>query len=118
MGKINFNKKTRKKRRIGTSIEGREKRPRISVYRSNRYIYAQAIDDEKRTTLVSFSSQKLPKSKKVNQAKEVGLQLAKVLKEKKISTVVFDRNIYIYKGRVKALCDGLREGGIKVWDRT
>jgi len=114
MEKINFNKKTRKKRRIGTSINGTEKRPRISVFRSNHYIYAQAIDDEKRVTLVSFSSQKLSKSKKVNQAKEVGLQLAKALKEKKLSTVVFDRNIYIYKGRVKALCDGLREGGIKV----
>ncbi|MFH0979622.1 MAG: 50S ribosomal protein L18 [Candidatus Roizmanbacteria bacterium] len=114
MKKINFNKKIRKKRRIGTSIKGTEKRPRISVFRSNRYIYAQAIDDEKQVTLVSFSSQKLPKIKKVNQAKETGLGLAKVLKEKKINTVVFDRNIYIYKGRVKALCDGLREGGIKV----
>lgn len=112
--KINLNKKIRKKRRVSTRIKGNDKRPRISVFRSNRYIYAQAIDDEKQTTLLSFSSQKLAKSNKVGQAKEVGLQLAKILKEKKIDEVVFDRNIYIYKGRVKALAEGLREGGIKV----
>lgn len=114
MNKVNFDRKTRKKRRIGMSIIGTGKRPRVSVYRSNRYIYAQAIDDEKRVTLASFSSQKLAKNKKVIQSKEVGLGLAKNLKEKKITEVIFDRNFYIYKGRVKSLVDGLREGGVKV----
>jgi large subunit ribosomal protein L18 len=114
MEELNFNKKLRKKRRIGSNIKGSSARPRISVYRSNRYIYAQAIDDEKRVTVGSFSSQKLTKNKKVNQAKEVGVNLAKILIEKKINEVVFDRNIYVYKGRVRALAEGLREGGIKV----
>ena len=103
-----------KKRKIKTHIRGTGKRPRICVFRSNRYTYAQAIDDEKQVTIVSFSSQKQAKSKKVDQAKEVGLQLAKVLKAKKISQVVFDRNVYVYRGRVKAVAEGLREGGIKV----
>ena len=114
MNKINFDKKTRKKRRIGSTIAGSLKRPRVTVFRSNRYIYAQAVDDEKRVTLASFSSQKLGKNKKLIQSKEVGLGLAKLLKEKKVNEVVFDRNIYVYKGRVKSLVEGLREGGIKV----
>lgn len=114
MEKVNLNRKLRKKRRVSLKIKGSEKKPRVSVFRSNRYIYAQAVNDEKQITLVSFSSQKLTKAKKVDQAKEVGLRLAKILKEKKIDEIVFDRNIYIYKGRVKALAEGLREGGIRV----
>lgn len=114
MSKINFDKKLRKKRRIGSRIIGTSKRPRVSVFRSNRYIYAQAIDDEKRVTIASYSSLKEEKAKKTEQAKKVGLKLANLLKEKKINEVVFDRNIYVYKGRVKALVEGLREGGIKV----
>ncbi|MCL4363653.1 50S ribosomal protein L18 [Patescibacteria group bacterium] len=114
MGKVNLNKKIAKKRRISSHIRGISTKPRISVFRSNRFIYAQAVDDEKKITLVSSSSVKMSKSKKVDQAKQVGLALAKLLKEKKIDTVVFDRNVYVYKGRVKALAEGLREGGIKV----
>ena len=114
MHKVNLNKKTRKQRRIGSKITGTASRPRVTVFRSIRYIYAQAIDDEKRVTLASSSSAKSPKAKKVDQAKQVGAALAKLLKEKKIESVVFDRNIYVYKGRVKALAEGLREGGIKV----
>lgn len=114
MSKVNFDKKTRKKRRIGSKIIGTGERPRISVFRSNRYIYAQAIDDEKRITITSASSLKEEKAKKTDHAKKVGLKLAKLLKEKNIYKAVFDRNIYPYKGRVKALAEGLREGGIKI----
>ncbi|GAB4219040.1 MAG: 50S ribosomal protein L18 [Candidatus Microgenomates bacterium] len=114
MIKVNLNKKIRKKRRIGSKIRGTADCPRISVFRSNKYIYAQAIDDEKRVTIVSSSSQKMPKAKKTEQAKNVGIDLGKKILEKNIKKVVFDRNIYIYKGRVKAVAEGLRETGIKV----
>ncbi len=114
MIKVNLDKKLRKKRRVSANIKGIANVPRISVFRSNRYIYAQAIDDEKRVTIVSSSSLKLPKAKKTDQAKQVGLDLAKKLKEKDINKAVFDRNIYPYKGRVKALVEGLREGGIVI----
>lgn len=114
MNKINLNKKIRKKRRVSSNIKGTETKPRVIVFRSNRYIYAQAIDDNKRITLASASSLKMEKSSKVDQAKKVGIKLADTLKSKKINSVVFDRSIYIYKGRVKSLVEGLREGGIKV----
>lgn len=114
MNKINFDKKLRKKRRVSANIKGTDKKPRVTVFRSNRYIYAQAIDDEKRVTLTAASSLKMEKAKKTDQAKMVGMKLAESLKNKKIKAVVFDRNVYIYKGRVKSLADGLREGGIKV----
>lgn len=114
MNKINFDKKLRRKRRISQGIKGTETRPRVTVFRSIRYIYAQAINDEKRVTLAFSSSVKKEKMKKIDQAKQVGLDLAKSLIEKKINEAVFDRNVYIYKGRVKAVAEGLREGGIKV----
>ncbi|GIW64088.1 MAG: 50S ribosomal protein L18 [Patescibacteria group bacterium] len=114
MGKVNLDKKLRKKRRIGSKIKGSADCPRISVFRSNRYIYTQAIDDEKRVTIVASSSQKMVKAKKIDQAKQVGLELAKKLLEKNIKKAVFDRNVYVYKGRVKAVAEGLREGGIEV----
>ncbi|MCX7955725.1 MAG: 50S ribosomal protein L18 [Patescibacteria group bacterium] len=112
--KINLDKKIRKKRRISSKIKGTFSKPRISVFRSNKYIYAQAINDKDKVTIVSSSSLKLPKDKKTEQAKKVGLDLGKKLIEKKIKTAVFDRNIYVYKGRVKALAEGLRESGIKI----
>ncbi|MCS7092947.1 MAG: 50S ribosomal protein L18 [Patescibacteria group bacterium] len=112
--RVNLDKKLRKKRRFSANIKGTSERPRISVFRSNKYIYAQAIDDKKRITIVSSSSLKLPREKKVEQARKVGLDLAKKLIERNIREVIFNRNIYPYKGRVKALADGLREGGIKV----
>lgn len=101
-------------------INGTVKKPRITVFRSNKYIYSQAIDDEKRITIASSSSDALRKSKdykkmkKSEEAKQVGVSLAKQLLSKKIITAVFDRNIYVYKGRVKNLAEGLREGGLKI----
>jgi len=119
MSKINYDRRLRKKRRISGNIRGDEKKPRVVVYRSSRYIYAQAIDDKKRVTLASCSSAKLRKeskktAKKTEEARATGLELAAVLKEKKIICAVFDRSFYAYAGRVKALCDGLRQGGIKI----
>ncbi len=111
---INHNKKLRKKRRISANIKGTSEKPRISVYRSNKYIYAQAIDDVNRKTLAAFSSLKLEKEKKSLQAKKVGLELGKILLEKKIKQAVFDRGIYSYKGRVAKLAEGLRESGLKI----
>ncbi len=120
MNKINFDRKIRRKKRISANITGTKEKPRISIFRSNRYIYAQAIDDVGRLTIVSVTSIpskkniSLANEKKTVVAKQVGVLLAKVLKEKKIETGVFDRGMYAYNGRVKALAEGLREGGLKI----
>jgi len=121
MKNINRNRKLRRKKRVSANIFGTKNRPRISVFRSNRHIYAQAIDDMQRKTLVSSSSVVLIKDKKINkkmtkkeEAKLVGLDLAQKLKKINISQAVFDRGRYHYHGRVAALADGLREGGIKI----
>ncbi len=87
--------------------------PRLSVFKSNKYIYAQLIDDENGKTLASFSSAKIKVKGKIEQAKKVGEELAKVAQEKNIKTAVFDRGGFIYTGRVKALAEGAREGGLK-----
>lgn len=93
-------------------------RPRLSVFRSSKFIYAQIIDDVKGKTLVSFSSKDLPKKNiekksKVEIAKMVGEGLAKKAKKAKINKVVFDRAGYRYHGKIKAVAEGAREGGLK-----
>lgn len=98
---------------------GTKERPRIVVYRSNKFIYAQAIDDESRTTIASLSSYHVSdknkiKMKKTEGAKKVGVELAKKLIEKNIKTGIFDRSYYTYLGRVQQLAEGLREGGLKI----
>jgi len=114
--KINNNRILRRKRRISANLSGRADRPRVVVFKSNKYIYAQAIDDVKRVTLAAESSQALYKDKikKSVAAKQVGIQLGKNLLAKKITQVIFDRSVYAYLGRVKNLAEGLREAGIKV----
>ncbi|MCO6360110.1 large subunit ribosomal protein L18 [Roseivirga pacifica] len=103
------------KRGIRNKISGTAERPRISVFKSNTKIYAQIIDDEKGHTLVSASSAELgaEKNTSVELSKEVGKKLAEKAVASGISSVVFDRNGYIYHGKVKALADGAREGGLK-----
>ncbi|KYG75282.1 50S ribosomal protein L18 [Roseivirga spongicola] len=103
------------KRGIRKKISGSAVRPRISVFKSNTRIYAQIIDDEQGHTLVSASSAELGAKKNTNieVAKEVGKKLAEKAAANGISEVVFDRNGYIYHGKVKALADGAREGGLK-----
>jgi large subunit ribosomal protein L18 len=103
------------KNRIRKSLSGTSARPRLAVYRSNKAIYAQLIDDVSSMTLASASSKEnsiAGSGTKSDQAKAVGSLLAEKAKAKKIETVVFDRGGYLYHGRVKALAEGAREGGL------
>lgn len=114
---LKIQRRIRRRMKIRAKVFGSNDRPRISVFRSNKFIYAQAIDDKNGKTLASYSSAKLKEKTKITKtesAKSVGLNLAAELKKIKIDTVVFDRGGYLYKGRVEAVADGLREGGIKV----
>jgi large subunit ribosomal protein L18 len=110
-------KRVKIKLRIRKRIKGTAGKPRISVYRSNKQIYAQAIDDVNGVTLASASSREKELAsvagKKNELAVMVGKRLAVVCKEKGIENVVFDRSGYQYHGRVKSLADGAREGGLK-----
>ncbi len=107
----------RKKRkiRIRKKVFGTPERPRLVVFRSNRHIYAQIVDDIKGHTLVAYSSLNLGKDVTLTKeiARKVGMELARLALDRDIDKVVFDRNGYLYHGRVKALADGAREGGLK-----
>lgn len=98
--------------RIRSTMSGTALRPRLSVFRSASHIYAQLIDDETGKILVSANDMKM-KGKKVEHAMEVGKLIAKHALAKKIEAVVFDRGGFVYHGRVKAVADGAREGGLK-----
>lgn len=107
----------KRKRRVRAKISGTATRPRLSVFRSNKHIYAQLIDDQKGRTLVACSDLELKINKKLTKteiAQEVGKQLAVKALKKGLKSVVFDRNGYKYHGRVKALAEGVREGGLNV----
>ena len=103
--------------RIRSRVRGNEERPRLAVYRSLNHIYAQVIDDRKGHTLVAASSTDkkagVGNGGNVAGAKELGRIIAERAKEKGIKDVVFDRGGYLYHGRVKALADAAREGGLK-----
>ena len=101
------------KYRVRNKISGTAARPRLSVFRSNKQIYAQVIHDETAKTLVSASSLGMEAMPKKEQAAKVGEALAQKAIEAGITTVVFDRNGYLYHGRVKELADGARKGGLK-----
>lgn len=105
----------RRKIKVRAKISGTEKRPRLSVFRSNKRIYAQLIDDLKGETLVSASSasKETQKISKMEAAKKVGQEIAKVAVGKKIKKVVFDKSGYKYHGRIKALAEAAREGGLE-----
>ena len=106
----------RRHKRVRGKVTGTAERPRLCVTRSNRGIVAQLVDDMEGRTLASATWLQLPKSFKGNktaQAVEVGKQLAANAKKAEIETVVFDRGGYLYHGRVKALADAAREGGLK-----
>lgn len=110
-------RRKRIKKRIRKVVAGTTERPRLSVYRSNKQIYAQIIDDEKGVTITSASSLKNDAAQKVNkieQAQIVGKEIAEKAKTAGIEACVFDRNGYLYHGRVKALADAAREGGLKL----
>ena len=107
-------------KRVRAKIKGSAKRPRVAVFKSNQYVYAQVIDDEAGKTLVSVSnyggkkSKTKTKDKKSEGASKVGEALAEKLKKAGISEAVFDRGGFKFHGRVKALVEGLRKGGIKI----
>ena len=106
----------RKKIHLGIrrKIQGDAQKPRISVFRSNNNIYAQAIDDINGVTLAAVSSKSVDtKGNKSSIAKEVGKALGEKLNNINVVTAVFDRSGYLYHGRVKALADGIREAGLK-----
>ncbi|MFT7101493.1 MAG: large subunit ribosomal protein L18 [Bacteroidia bacterium] len=109
--------RTRIKRRIRSTISGSAARPRMSVFRSNKEIYVQLVDDlEGKTVLAASSSDKGIAGEKANKtdiATKVGKLIAERATEAGIESVVFDRNGYLYHGRVKALAEGAREGGLK-----
>ncbi|MDE1874564.1 MAG: 50S ribosomal protein L18 [Patescibacteria group bacterium] len=116
---IKKQKRTRRHVMIRVRVSGTAKTPRLAVFRSNRYMYAQLIDDESGKTLASASSlaAKAGKAKKGGKKLDVARGVGKAIAEKavglKIKSVVFDRGGFGYKGRVRALADGAREGGLK-----
>jgi len=106
-------KRIRLKIKIRAKMKGTSECPRLSVFRSNKFIYAQIIDDMLGKTLVQASDFKMKKGTKIERAKEVGKMIAEVSLAKKISKVVFDRNGFKYTGRVKLVADEARKGGLK-----
>ena len=108
-------KRERRHRRVRGKVSGTSERPRLAVFRSNRGIFAQLVDDGSGRTLAGASWVGLKgfKGDKSAQAKEVGKQVAAAAKKAGIEAVVFDRGGYLYHGRVKALAEGAREGGLK-----
>ena len=109
----------RRKLRIRTKISGASERPRLSVFRSGRHLYAQVVNDTDGKTLAAASTLSrdlkgsLDNDNKTDAAKKVGALIAKICLERKIDKVVFDRHGYLYHGRVKALADAAREAGLK-----
>lgn len=115
MALTKLQRRYRIKNRIRKIVSGTETKPRLSVFRSNKEISVQLIDDVKGTTLVSATSKSKGKAKgnKIETATAVGKSLAEKAAKAGIETCAFDRNGYLYHGRVKALADGAREGGLK-----
>jgi large subunit ribosomal protein L18 len=117
--KYQSNARVRRKRRIRKKVMGTQERPRLSVFRSARHIYAQIIDDTCGRTLASASSQEKPLAesvtgqKKIDKAVMVGKLIAERARAKGIAKVVFDRNGFLYHGRVKAVSAGAREAGLQ-----
>jgi large subunit ribosomal protein L18 len=109
----------RRKLRIRRKVNGTGNRPRLSVFRSAKHIYAQVVDDAAGTTIAHSSTlsrsvrDSLSEASKLEAAKKVGQSIAKVLLERGIDKVVFDRSGYLYHGRVRALADAAREAGLK-----
>ncbi|MCA6074197.1 50S ribosomal protein L18 [Fulvivirga sedimenti] len=109
-----LNRRLRIKRGVRRRISGTSERPRLTIFKSNKGIYAQIIDDTKGHTLISASSKELGQEKSnVEVSQAVGKKLAEKAVASGIESIVFDRNGYLYHGKVKALADGAREGGLK-----
>tara|TARA_Y100001936_G_C15820226_1_gene531283 strand:- start:279 stop:629 length:351 start_codon:yes stop_codon:yes gene_type:complete len=114
---MSINKEKRRlkiRKNIRSKISGTGERPRVSIFKSNKAIYSQIIDDTSGSTLVSCSSAEIKKFGKNNieSSKEVGLKLAEKAKKKGIKDVLFDRGGYLYHGKIKSFAEGAREGGL------
>jgi large subunit ribosomal protein L18 len=111
----NRERRTRIKKGIRKKLSGSSDRPRLSVFRSNKGIYAQIIDDLKGVTLAASSTQELGEKTTLNieSSKSVGKKLAEKAVASGIESIVFDRNGYLYHGNIKAFAEGAREGGLK-----
>lgn len=106
-------KRIRLKKRIRVKIKGTETRPRLTVFRSNKFIYAQIINDVTGKTLAQASDIKITKGTKSDRAKEVGRMIGQISLKAKINKVVFDRNGFKYTGRIKLVADEARTAGLK-----
>jgi large subunit ribosomal protein L18 len=107
-------KQVRRKARVRAKISGTASCPRLSVFRSNRGMYIQLVDDQRGQTVVSAHSKEVKeKTDKTGVSSALGKIIAEKALAKKIENIVFDRSAYRYHGRVKALADGAREGGLK-----
>jgi large subunit ribosomal protein L18 len=106
-------KRAKSHRKIRMRMMGTALRPRLCVFKSDSHTYAQLIDDDARKVLASASDMKMKKGKKAEKALEVGKMIAKEALAKKIELVVFDRGGFVFHGRIKAVADGAREGGLK-----
>jgi large subunit ribosomal protein L18 len=102
-----------RKNRIRSKVSGTASRPRLSIFKSNKYIYAELINDDLGLTIAESSSMKLGATNKASQAMAVGNAIAEKAKALKISKIVFDRGGYIYTGRVKALAESARSAGLE-----
>jgi large subunit ribosomal protein L18 len=100
-------------KRIRAKVSGTSDMPRLSVFRSNKNVYAQIIDDTKGATVIGLSSEKVKGKGLMERAGNVGKEIAKLAIEKGVKKVVFDRGGFLYTGKIKAVADGAREGGLK-----
>ncbi len=105
--------RVRRHARVRARVSGTKERPRLAVFRSNRYVYAQLIDDEARTTLAASDSRKVSGKTTTDRATEVGKAIAESAKKQGILKIVFDRGGFQYQGIVAALADGARAGGLE-----
>jgi len=113
LNNYNLAKRKRLHKKIRVRVVGSEARPRLSVFRSNKFIYAQIIDDNTGKTLVSVSDIKVETGNKVDRARTMGEQLAELASKVNITAVVFDRGGFRYTGRIAALADGARSKGLQ-----
>ncbi|MCK4918223.1 MAG: 50S ribosomal protein L18 [Candidatus Pacebacteria bacterium] len=111
--KIKTESRKRRHKRVRSKVIGTSSRPRLCVFKSNKYIYAQIIDDNKNKTLAASSSLKMKANSLLENAAKVGKEIAVKATDLKIKEVVFDKGGYIYTGKIKALADAAREGGLK-----
>jgi large subunit ribosomal protein L18 len=115
MKKLNakLEKRTRRHTKIRSTISGTSEKPRLSVYKSNKHISVQLIDDERAVTIAAAHSREVKGKTMMEKSALVGASIAEKAKAKKIVNVVFDRGGFIYTGNVKAVADGARKGGLK-----